>query len=561
MKSPTTDGLPADETLDTPFRKPTNRFLTSAWVILAGCVSVICAYLTVSAYLENQVDLDTWGCRMSWMSPNYVRLDGPGGRDLKRLDRKYALWLYREGGLQSDLKPTGVPVLFIPGNAGSFKQVRSIASSAAHQFYERNAQHGSMNDAAEDIANSADWQELDFFATDFNEEYSAFHSATLEDQSLYVSYAIQYILDMYPAASPASQSIILVGHSMGGIVARHAVTRLTDPRVSTIITMSTPHLIPPVTFERGMQVVYDVIEAFWRSAWLDRQFVVDSSEEEHGLPVLVSICGGSADTQISSDSCALEPLKIEHKSTSPATVHSTDMGTFAVFTTGMEGIWTGVDHQAMVWCDQVRRTVATTLLDLSAVSLDQSPHAIGSSRQKMTEITRRRFLGERNTLALQPKSPERPSINLQDAVHITADSPTFRHGRPGAMLLVAEVPDNATRLQIIGDTRISGVGRTGGSEMSIFLETSHPQRSGKQRYRELPLAEIRILPKSTPIVGSSHREVFPLPGEGVKDEEHMLYVEAELEFEAGKEQKIMVELSGAAWVAVAFVVPDGEIRM
>jgi glycosylphosphatidylinositol deacylase len=32
-------------------------------------------------------------------------------------------------------KIQGVPVLFIPGNAGSSRQVRSIASSATRQFY------------------------------------------------------------------------------------------------------------------------------------------------------------------------------------------------------------------------------------------------------------------------------------------------------------------------------------------------------------------------------------------------------------------------------------------
>jgi hypothetical protein len=33
------------------------------------------------------------------------------------------------------LQPRGLPVLFIPGNAGSYSQVRSIASSASRQFY------------------------------------------------------------------------------------------------------------------------------------------------------------------------------------------------------------------------------------------------------------------------------------------------------------------------------------------------------------------------------------------------------------------------------------------
>jgi hypothetical protein len=34
-------------------------------------------------------------------------------------------------------QPERLPVLYIPGNAGSYQQARSIASSAAHQFYAR----------------------------------------------------------------------------------------------------------------------------------------------------------------------------------------------------------------------------------------------------------------------------------------------------------------------------------------------------------------------------------------------------------------------------------------
>jgi len=34
------------------------------------------------------------------------------------------------------MQVNGVPVLFIPGNAGSSRQVRSIAASATRQFYQ-----------------------------------------------------------------------------------------------------------------------------------------------------------------------------------------------------------------------------------------------------------------------------------------------------------------------------------------------------------------------------------------------------------------------------------------
>lgn len=80
------------------------RLAASKWIALATLLSLVTLYGTVHSYLQNQRDLGRWGCRMSWMSPNYVRLEGPTGPDVKGLDRKYALWLYREGGLQPDLQ-------------------------------------------------------------------------------------------------------------------------------------------------------------------------------------------------------------------------------------------------------------------------------------------------------------------------------------------------------------------------------------------------------------------------------------------------------------------------
>jgi glycosylphosphatidylinositol deacylase len=48
-------------------------------------------------------------------------------------------------------------VIFIPGNAGSFKQVRSIASSASRQYYTEN---GGVAEGMEDM------DSLDFFASE-----------------------------------------------------------------------------------------------------------------------------------------------------------------------------------------------------------------------------------------------------------------------------------------------------------------------------------------------------------------------------------------------------------
>lgn len=64
------------------------------------------------------------GCAMTYMYPTYVPVPMP----LNVSNGRYGLYLYHEGWKQIDFsehlkKLSGVPVLFIPGNGGSFKQV------------------------------------------------------------------------------------------------------------------------------------------------------------------------------------------------------------------------------------------------------------------------------------------------------------------------------------------------------------------------------------------------------------------------------------------------------
>lgn len=88
---------------------------------------------------------------MSYMSPSY-HVQSQFNTSWTPLDKRYSLLLYREVGWEDDEvssfsvspsfsfderinQPRGVPVLFIPGNAGSAHQIRSIASSATRQYY------------------------------------------------------------------------------------------------------------------------------------------------------------------------------------------------------------------------------------------------------------------------------------------------------------------------------------------------------------------------------------------------------------------------------------------
>lgn len=64
------------------------------------------------------------GCIMTYMYPTYIPLPPP----LNGTNNKYSLFLYHEGWKKIDyqlhlVKLSGVPVLFIPGNGGSYKQV------------------------------------------------------------------------------------------------------------------------------------------------------------------------------------------------------------------------------------------------------------------------------------------------------------------------------------------------------------------------------------------------------------------------------------------------------
>ncbi|KAF4591523.1 GPI inositol-deacylase [Ophiocordyceps camponoti-floridani] len=124
---------------------------------------------------------------MSYMRPSYVHLTD-FGNEHTRFATKYSLYLYREQGID-DEQLRGIPVLFIPGNAGSYKQVRPIAAEAAS--YHHNILLDRRNSMQPGVRN------LDFFTVDFNEDITAFHGQTLLDQAEYLNEAVRYILSLY----------------------------------------------------------------------------------------------------------------------------------------------------------------------------------------------------------------------------------------------------------------------------------------------------------------------------------------------------------------------------
>ncbi|KAG5983338.1 hypothetical protein E4U55_000210 [Claviceps digitariae] len=342
----------------------------SIFVLLISGVGMFLLALTLKSVFGDPIEAK--GCRMSYMRPSYVHFT-EFDTEHTRFATKYALYLYREQGIDDEHKLRGTPVLFVPGNAGSYKQVRPIAAEAATYF------HDTLRHDSRSI--DAGVRNLDFFTVDFNEDITAFHGQTLLDQAEYLNEAIRYILSLYSDPQrvgrdpqlPDPTSVIILGHSMGGVVARTMLiqSNYQANSINTIITMSAPHSRPPVTFDGQIVQIYDEINNYWRRAYAQKW----ANNNPLWHVTLISIAGGTLDTVVPSDYASVESLVPE--------THG-----FTVFTTGIPTVWTSMDHQAILWCDQFRKVIAKSLYDV--VNVNRASQT--KSRADRMRLFRRRFL-------------------------------------------------------------------------------------------------------------------------------------------------------------------------
>ncbi|KAK9271415.1 hypothetical protein L1049_027005 [Liquidambar formosana] len=342
------------------------------------------------------------GCIMTYMYPTYIPISSPHNLSAA----KYGLYLYHEGWKKIDFKEhlnklSGLPVLFIPGNGGSYKQVRSLAaeSDRAYQggppertFYQEASltpEEGGvdMDSAGFQLPNQYNCM-LDWFAVDLEGEHSAMDGRILEEHTEYVVYAIHRILDQYKesrdarakegAAVPGSlpKSVILVGHSMGGFVARAAIIHphLRKSAVETVLTLSSPHQSPPVALQPSLGHYFAHVNQEWIKG-----YEVQTSRSGHYVSdavlshvVVVSISGGINDYQVRSKLESLDGIV-------PST-HG-----FMISSTGMRNVWLSMEHQAILWCNQLVVQVSHTLLSLIDTKTGQP---FPSTRKRLAIFTR-----------------------------------------------------------------------------------------------------------------------------------------------------------------------------
>lgn len=341
------------------------------------------------------------GCIMTYMYPMYIPVPLPSNATAG----KYSLYLYHEGWKRIDyqlhlVKLSGVPVLFIPGNGGSYKQVRSIAAESDRayvggpqdaEYYQQSGftplEAGPMQDElqfsellAKVRAEGQYANHLDWFAVDLEGEHSAMDGWILEEHSEYVVQAVHRILNRYKESLDTRSkhngdkgeilptNVILVGHSMGGFVARAAVVHpeLRPGSVRTVVTLSSPHRSPPLEVQPSFGRFFSKVN----DAWIQGFKSVQTSGGHWSKPplsdvVVVSIAGGARDYQVRSRMASLDGIV-------PPTNGLT------IGAAGMVNVFLSTDHQSILWCNQLVMQVSHTLLQLIDEKTGQqmtSPHA------------------------------------------------------------------------------------------------------------------------------------------------------------------------------------------
>ncbi|KNE54648.1 hypothetical protein AMAG_00608 [Allomyces macrogynus ATCC 38327] len=291
-------------------------------------VAVFAAWFTLVAHWFR--DRSVWAvqrCTMSYMWPNYVEIPngeminavGPSARLDFPIPPKYRLFLYREGTLDGDVRPgESLPVVFVPGNAGSYQQVRSVASRAAMLW---------AGEGPGMIANRTDIKRFDFYTIDYHEELSALSGALVEAQAKYLNLVLWYFYHRYNWI----MHVPVIAHSMGAVVAR-----LAEP-MGPIITLAAPHRAPPVPLDPSFNAVYSVLD----TVTADRRF-------NRFAPAVIAVTGGELDTNVAAAWADLHAP--------PA-----DVSWVSVPTTGMRATRTACDHQAILWCREVVTAIAEAL--------------------------------------------------------------------------------------------------------------------------------------------------------------------------------------------------------
>lgn len=262
-------------------------------------------------------------CQMTFMMepPRFIPITDGRKESIQPHGLNYKLFMYSELGFpqKSDLKDS-MPILFVPGNAGSYQQVRSLASTCIRRQIQ-------MIEAAKFV----------FFTIDFDGQLSGLRGQLIEAQTLFVQKSLVKITEMVPAAS---RGVIIIGHSVGGFISKALFTLpgFDSKTVPLLVSLASPLTRPHITFDKNTRDLYIKTNNLWR-----RRKNIPTSNE---TTLTLSISGGRHDK-----------LVPPHLSMDPFF----DM---SLTTSAMRDVWLSTDHLSITWCRELMNKLAHLLSSL-----------------------------------------------------------------------------------------------------------------------------------------------------------------------------------------------------
>ncbi|GAB6020377.1 GPI inositol-deacylase [Chamberlinius hualienensis] len=337
-------------------------------------INITC--LLLLGFVKQHVWRHPSSCAMTYMykSPQYIPIELDA--DTKTKFPNYNLWIYGEGKYAEQLGKNssynGIPVLFIPGNSGSYKQVRSLASVSMTK---------SDNNRSPIVFN--------YYTVDFGEvrspfsrhhqqinEFSAFYGGSPIRETEFAAACIKHILTLYSSTKKAPQSVILIGHSMGGAIATGVMSLpyFNPHLVDVIYTIGSPHYNPVSVPDFEMLNFYDQVHSYWSSTR-------NGGNSSHIN--VVSIGSGVADVMVKSD---LVQLPVD------------SANSIVVMTTHIPHVWTTMDHLCLLWCNQLVLSIVRSMFELVDVT---SLQLKGQSQWRQNVLEKHFLLGNSKAEALR----------------------------------------------------------------------------------------------------------------------------------------------------------------
>lgn len=384
-------------------------------------------------------------CEMTYMRPHYYPVPMANH---SRLAYKYRLFRYSHEEL-TDLEAqqglqSGNILLFIPGSMGSYGQVRSIGKELI----------------VHSDAETSGRAKVAIFTLDLGEEASGLSGLLLQQHVEFARDSLQRILNLHAQAAGDQQGtlaagdqqgalaardqqgakarVVLFAHSMGGIAGRALLGELDTAAddanasletsalaksITALISLSSPHLSPPVGADAILHKIYEEIRGH--------------SDKQR---LYLSLAGGYRDTLVSSTLAFLDKEQYP-KSASALTASVTDGGV-------------STDHQAILWCSQVMVPLARDLVAL--FEHGASPDKL----QLFAKMTQKRIPAAGFTRkAFEEYFAPKASLNSKDQLlAFVADTVSRQHAlltfqlvfAAGVLLLVSGPPDGLSPAQALG---------------------------------------------------------------------------------------------------------------